>query len=223
MKIIDLKKSFSSFSLLVDDLNITTGNIYGVIGPNGCGKSTFLKLLAGLVNADRGHIDYNGLTSQDITMISRKPYFLHDSVIKNLIYPLTLRKINIDSEVLDEYLLLAGLIDKKKQYALSLSGGEQQKLALIRAVIFNPKLILLDEAFSNLDIESTSLFESYILNRQLKTPITWMIVSHHLSQIRRLCDRVLFMNNGIIEADDTTEKIFDSIENEKLRKYINYA
>ena len=222
MKITDLTKSYPGFSLQIDSFELEQGRIYGLIGPNGCGKSTAMKLMAGLLSPDSGKIEYNGLTSRDITMIPRKPYFLHDSVLKNLMYPLSLRKIKPEQSQVDEYLELAGLKGKENQYAPSLSGGEQQKLALIRAFIFKPKMIFLDEAFTNLDIESISLFEDFIHALQRKEPVTWMIVSHQLSQIRRLCERIYFMHAGKVEADGTVEDILIKPDNTLLKKYIQF-
>ena len=220
MKITNLTKSFDGFNLQVDNFELEPGRIYGLIGPNGCGKSTFVKIMAGLLEPDSGNVDFMGLTSYDITMIPRKPYFLHDSVYKNLLYPLALRKIKPEQELIDEYLGLAGLKDKQKQYALSLSGGEQQKLALVRAFIFNPKLILIDEAFTNLDIESMSLFEDFIHKKQQLEPLTWIISSHQLSHIRRLCEHVIFMYDGKIEAVGTVQDVMLKPKNALLKKYI---
>ena len=223
MKIFDLVKTYDEFNLKIDKLDIGHGKIHGLIGPNGCGKSTLLKLMAGLLKPDLGNINYLGLTNRDITMIPRKPYFLHDTVYKNLIYPLKLRKINPDSSVIEFFLELAGLISKKNQYAPSLSGGEQQKLALVRAFIFKPKLILLDEAFSNLDIKSTSVFEEYILKRHQQEASTYVIISHQLSQIKRLCNSVVFMDEGKVEVSGSVEEVLEKAENESLKKYINFA
>jgi ABC-type multidrug transport system ATPase subunit len=222
MKIISITKNYDEFLLDINSFEFTSGKIYGLIGPNGCGKSTLLKIIAGLLKPDSGFIDNNGLTFRDITMIPRKPYFLHDTVYKNLIYPLTLRKINPDQEVINEYLCMAGLIDKAGLYAPGLSGGEQQKLALIRAFIFKPKFILFDEAFTNLDIEGISLFENYIQKKQKREPATYLIISHQLSQIRRLCENVIFMHKGKIEVEGEVQSIFEEINNEQLKKYIQF-
>jgi len=222
MRITDLKKDFDKFSLHINSLTIAPGQIHGLIGPNGCGKTTVMKLIAGFLKADSGVIDYEGLTPRDITMIPRKPYFLHDSVYRNLIYPLSVRKIKPDSELVDYYLETAGLKDRRKQYAPGLSAGEQQKLSLIRALIFSPRLILIDEAFSSLDIDSATIFERLILERQRKEPVTWVVISHQLSLIQRLCSHIYFMYNGSIEADGTAGEILLQPENPRLQRYLKY-
>jgi len=222
MKITDLKKDYDRFSLRINNLTLAPGQIHGLIGPNGCGKTTAMKLIAGIVQADSGTIDTEGLTSRDITMAPRKPYFLHDSVYRNLTYPLSLRKIKPDRELVDYYLEIAGLKERRKQYAPGLSSGEQQKLSLIRTLIFSPKLILLDEALSSLDIESATMFEQIILDRQQKEPVTWVVISHQLSLIQRLCSHVYFMYDGSIEADGTTGEILFQPENPRLQRYLQY-
>ena len=207
----------------VDELTFAPGVAYGLIGPNGCGKTTLLKLIAGLLTPDGGIIDREGLTGRDITMAPRKPYFLHDTVYRNLTYPLSLRGIKPDKVMLDYYLELADLSDKQKQYAPSLSSGEQQKLSLIRAMIFSPKFILIDEALSNLDMESSMLFEREILERQARAPVTYVICSHQLSHIQRLCGYVYFMWGGRIEAGGPAHDVLLRSDNPNLRKYMQYA
>ena len=223
MKISDIKKSFEKFSLSIESLEISEGKIYGIIGPNGCGKTTAMKLMAGIIAPDSGIIDYEGLAPRDITMVMRKPYLLHDTVINNLLYPLKLRKIKPDTGKVDHYLDIAGLQHYRNEYALGLSGGEQQKLSLIRAFIFSPKLIFIDEAFSNMDIESVAFFENFILEMQKKSPITWVIISHQLSNIKRLCEYVYFMHKGEIKISGETNTLLYSPENDDLKNYLQYV
>ena len=223
MKISDLRKSFERFSLHIEDLDIPGGRVYGIIGPNGCGKTTAMKLMAGIIEPDSGHIDREGLSPQDITMVFRKPYLLHDTVIHNLVYPLKIRKIKPDGDQVDYYLEMAGLQDIRDQYALGLSGGEQQKLSFIRALILSPKLIFVDEAFSNMDIESVARFEEHILNLQKTKPATWMIVSHQLSNIKRLCEFVYFMHDGRIKVSGPPDEVLPAPEDDDLKQYLQYV
>jgi len=223
MKISNVKKSFEKFSLHIENLDIPEGRIYGIIGPNGCGKTTAMKLMAGVTLPDSGHIDNEGLTRRDITMVLRKPYLLYDTVYRNLVYPLKLRKIKPDPVIVEHYLEIAGLINYRNEHALGLSGGEQQKLALMRALIFSPKMILIDEAFSNMDIESVAFFEKYIMDLQKETPKTWVIISHQLSNIKRLCEVAFFMHNGEVKAAGPTGDILSSPDSDELRQYLQYV
>jgi len=223
MRISNIKKSFEKFSLHIENLEIPEGKIYGIIGPNGCGKTTAIKLMAGVALPDSGSIDYDGLTQREITMVLRKPYLLHDTVFRNLVYPLKLRNIKPDAELIEHYLDITGLSNYRDDYALTLSGGEQQKLSLARALIFSPKLIFIDEAFSNMDIESVAFFENYILDIQKTEPKTWVVISHQLSNIKRLCEHVFFMHDGQIKASGATDELLEAPENDDLKKYLQYS
>ena len=210
MKISNVTKHFDNFDLNWAREDNLESKIYGLVGANGCGKTTLLKIAAGLITPDSGQVDYGGLSPRDVTMVFRRPYLMRDTVLRNLIYPLKLRKIKPKNEKTDFYLRLAGLENLRNQYAPSLSGGEQQKLALIRALIFEPKVILLDEAFSNMDAESVFRFENHILKIQQTNPVTWVITSHQLPNIKRLCDVVYFMNKGRLIEEGVVDEVFKS-------------
>ena len=215
----NLTKTIDSFTLSIDKLEIQHPLIYGLIGPNGCGKSTAAKLLCGILQPDSGEI-VTDIDKREITMVTQKPYIMDDTVYNNLGYPLRLR--NIAAEPLcAEYLEKAGLSERKNQRARGLSGGEKQKLALLRAMIFNPKIIILDEAMTDLDLDSLDLFENFFLERQRTNPIAVVIISHQLVQIRRLCDYVFFMSGGKLEAEGSTEELLRS-PNPELRRYLKH-
>lgn len=205
MKITDLKKRIGSFELNVESLFLEPGKIHGIVGPNGCGKTVFLKLVMGILEADAGHIDYEGIRPEEMTMMTQRPYLMRTSVYKNLIYPLKIRKIQPDEEKMDEMLKKAGLFEQKKQYARSLSSGEKQKLSFLRAMVFEPKLIIMDETLSNLDPESEALFQELIFMRQQKAPATWLIVNHQWDHVNRLFDAVHYMEKGRFVKDEITE------------------
>ena len=220
MKITDLKKQQGSFLLNVKSAEFEAGKVHGIIGSNGSGKTTLSKIIMGTLPYDSGVIDYEGLTDRDITMTGQRPYLMHTSVYNNLIYPLKIRGCKIDEDYVDSWLEKAGLLDKKKQYALSLSSGEQQKLSFIRALIFKPKLVIVDETLSNLDPDSADLFERLILEQQRKDPITWITISHQLVHIRKICDMVHFMEKGDIIEKATPQDMFVNPTNPSVVKYL---
>ena len=222
MKISNVQKSFGRFCLNIPALTLEKGRMYGMIGPNGGGKSTAVKLLAGLLTPDAGAIDYEGLHPRDITLVPQKPYLMRDTVRANLVYPLQIRKIKPDKGVLDHFLSLAGLEDLQNAYAPGLSSGEAQKLALIRAMIFSPQLIIADETFSNMDMESQARFEKYILDRQRTAPVTWVVISHQLSTIKRLCSHTFFMQNGEIKEEGATGTLLESPKTQALKQYVEF-
>lgn len=205
MKITDLHKKIGQFELNVESLSVEPGKIHGIVGPNGCGKTVFLKLVMGILNPDRGYIDYEGILPQEITMMTQRPYLMRTSVYKNLIYPLKIRGIRPDEEKMDELLDRAGLLEQKKQYARSLSSGEKQKLSFLRAMVFEPKVIIMDETLSNLDAESEELFKELISMRQKKDPATWLIVNHQWDHVNRLFEAVHYMEKGRFVKNEIAE------------------
>jgi ABC-type multidrug transport system ATPase subunit len=191
-----VEKKLGDFSLCIDTLEISEPGVYGLIGPNGSGKSTLAKIMAGLLKPDRGTVDPEGLSQRDITYLGRKPYMMEDTVYNNLVYPLLLRKIKPDTELTAAFLDKMKFSHRTKQKAKSLSGGEQQKLAFLRAIIFKPRLVIVDEAMTAMDMDSLDLFEQTILEEQKKEKSIWIIISHQMPHITRLCKHVYSMNNG---------------------------
>lgn len=198
MRITELRKKIGKTDLYIEDLKIESGMIHGLVGPNGCGKTTLLKLIMGITEPDSGSIDLEGLGPTDITMMSQRPYLMHANVYDNIVYPLKIRGEKIDVKKIDELLERVGLLEIKDQYAGSLSSGERQKLSFLRAIVFRPKMILMDETLSNLDQESEALFKEMILERHREDGSTWLIVSHQWDEMNDLFDKVHHMEKGRI-------------------------
>ena len=198
MRITDLRKKIGSMELYIPELCIESGMIHGLTGPNGCGKTTLLKMIIGITEPDSGTIDLEGLTPSDITMTSQRPYLMHASVYDNLVYPLKIRGVRIDQGEIDALLERTGLLPLKQQYAGSLSSGERQKLSFLRAIVFHPSMILIDETLSNLDPESEALFRKIILERRAEDGTTWLIVSHQWDRMNSIFDKTHFLERGRI-------------------------
>ncbi|MDD3186180.1 MAG: ATP-binding cassette domain-containing protein [Clostridia bacterium] len=220
MIISNVEKKVGDFEIKINDLYIEAGKIHGIIGANGSGKTTLCKLIMGILDAESGQVDYQGINPKDITMASQRPYFTHNSVYENICYPLKLRHRKIDEGRIDSLLEMCGLSDKKYQYARSLSSGEQQKVSMLRALVFEPEVIMIDETLSNLDPETTELFEQMILEQQKRKPVTWILISHRLAHIYKMCDQVHFMYRGsVIESGESREILFES-EDKRIREFV---
>ena len=198
MKITDLEKNIGSFNLKIDDLYIKPGLVHGLAGHNGSGKTVLLKLIMGILEPDRGTIDLDGMDRRNMTMMSQGPYLLTGNVYDNIVYPLKLRKVKPDEAEIDSLLERTGLLAQKNQYARSLSSGERQKLSFIRAVIFRPEFIIMDETLSNLDPESERAIVEIIKEIQSERPVTWLMVSHGRDVREELCDIIHYMEKGRI-------------------------
>lgn len=198
MRITELRKKVGKTDLYVEDLKIESGMIHGLVGPNGCGKTTLLKIIMGITEPDSGSIDYEGLKPSDITMMSQRPYLMHANVYDNIIYPLKIRGMKIDRNEIDGLMERTGLLQIRDQYAGSLSSGERQKLSFLRAMVFRPKMILMDETLSNLDQDSEELFKEIIRERHDEDGSTWLIVSHQWDAMNELFDKVHHMDKGRI-------------------------
>lgn len=220
MKIIDLEKRQGDFQMRTGSFSIETGRIHGIIGGNGCGKTTLCKLIMGILLPDSGRIDYEGLDQRAITMTAQRPYFIHGSVYENICYPLKLRRIRPDGQKIDGWLTRCGLAEKKHQFARSLSSGEQQKVSMIRALIFDPKFIMIDETLSNLDPENLELFEQIILEIQEARPMTWLLISHRLAHIYKMCEVLHFMHQGEILASGSRDEILFGSQDDRIRRFV---
>jgi len=221
LKIIKLEKKIGDFQLSVKDLCLEEKKLHGIIGNNGSGKSTMIKLMTGLLKPDMGVMDFGTLTKRDIVITAPRPYMLHDTVYNNLTYPLKIRKQVIKKEIIMEWIDRCGLSGKEKQYAPSLSSGERQKLSLARALIFEPEVIFIDETMANMDPDSVVLFEQIIFEIQSKKPATWIIVSHQLTHIYKLCQCIHFMDAGSILASGTPDEILLNTDNPVIRQYLS--
>jgi len=215
-----IEKKLGDFSLCIEQLSISKPGIYGLIGPNGCGKSTLAKIMADLIKPDKGVVDTEGLSMREITFLSRKPFMMDDTVYNNLAYPLEVRKIKYEPEMIFDFLDKMNFSKRGKQRAKSLSGGEQQKLSFLRAIIFKPKFIIADEAMTAMDMDSLDLFEKTIIEEQKKENSIWIIISHQMPHIRRICGYLFFMYDGKMETQGNTNDIFNSAENLNLKNYL---
>lgn len=224
-----LKKHYEGKSVLdINQLHISKGTFLGIIGPNGAGKSTLVKILSNIEDATSGEISYNGESFsnnllKDMTLVFQKPYLLRTTVYNNIAYPLQLRKLDqaeIDNRVISMMKTME-IMELKDQKAWTLSGGEAQKVALARALIFRPSLLILDEFTANIDPSSMVLLENTIKQFHEGYRPTIIMVTHNIQQAKRLCSHVAFMINGkIVEYGEMNEVIFNS-QNTDTQKFIS--
>ncbi|NKB62384.1 MAG: ATP-binding cassette domain-containing protein [Gammaproteobacteria bacterium] len=197
------------------DLRIESPDITVIMGSNGAGKSILLRLIHGLLELTSGAIKWGGKATdnrlrQQQSLVFQKPVLLRRTVSQNLDFVLKLPqnrrlKRGPNSSTSAQLLKMVGLHDKANQPARSLSGGEQQRLALARALATRPKVLLLDEATASLDPASISIIENIVLE-QKALGVKVIFVTHDLAQAKRLADEVVFMSRGrVLEHSKATE------------------
>jgi len=204
LKIEDLSKQFSDKAIFsAMNINISKGEIVALLGPSGCGKSTLLRMICGLESVEVGSISFGDVdeamdigvenTQQSVGMIFQKPVlFPHLSVAGNIILGMSKppsRKLR--NEVAEKYLADVGLSGFSKNSVETLSGGEAQRVCLVRALISEPKLLLLDEPFSSLDVKSRRKIAIETKQILKKKGISALHVTHDPEEAKLISDRVI--------------------------------
>ena len=210
----------------IPTLDIPAGGPTVIIGPNGAGKSLLLRMLHGLSDAPRGSIRMNGapLDAKQCrrqAMVFQSPVILRRSVRANIEFALMSHDIPRGRRKYEASKLLeqAGLLEKARQSARSLSGGEQQKLAVIRALATNPEVLFLDEPTSNLDPGSGLAIE--ILLKEASIAGTKIVlVTHDLGQAQRLGHEVVFLHGGRVAERSTMKTFATSPSSKEGRAYL---
>jgi molybdopterin-binding protein len=192
------------------NLKVYEEECLGIIGQSGAGKTTLLKILAGLTKPTIGKLFYSKtpVTSsnvqklrQEVTLIFQTPVFLKGDVFTNLAYGLRIRKIpeTVITERIKKVLKKVRLAGYENRLARTLSGGEQQRVALARSLILDPRILLLDEPTSNLDSANAKVI-SRIIEEESKER-TLVISTHDLEMIRKLTSRTVYMENGKVSEE----------------------
>jgi tungstate transport system ATP-binding protein len=209
------KKLLNNISILLDMSGITM-----ILGPNGAGKSLFIKCLHGLItptegkfNIDSGH---HGSSVRQ-AMVFQKPTLLRRSVIDNIKFA---DIYDHDKAALEHCLDTVGLLDKKDQPATQLSGGEQQRLAVARALITKPKVLFLDEPTASLDPACILLIEN-LIERSAQNKVKSLFISHDIGQARRLASDVIFFNRGQVVEHTDAATFFLSPRSKEAQAYLN--
>lgn len=221
---------------VVKNINIdfAENKITSIIGPSGCGKTTFLVALNKIIEerggsytgeilyTDKNINDYdiNDLRKQ-IGMVFQKPTPFPLSIKGNVELALKYHNMNYKDEAI-EAIKKVGLYDEVAndldKSAFELSGGQQQRLSIARSIAIKPKVLLLDEPCSSLDIRNTEKIEKLLVN--LKDEITIIIVTHNLQQAKRISDNTLFMLNGELIEWGPTNQIFENPKDKRTEDYV---
>ena len=216
-----LAKSFhGSHAVTSATLEVDSGALFAILGPSGCGKTTLLRLVAGFEHPDAGSIlldgtDITNLRPQEreIGMVFQNyALFPHLTVFENIAFGLRTRHA-ADSEIrtrVNEALERVKLSSKAGSSITSLSGGEQQRVAVARALVLRPRLLLFDEPLSNLDAALRVSTREEIRSLQREAGVTTLYVTHDQSEAMTLADRIAVMHSGTIEQIGSPAELYDS-------------
>ena len=198
----NVKKSYGQRLVLdIKNYEFKSGDITCIMGQNGAGKSTLLKIIAGLEPEFEGQVRYGARElDRDIysnmTMVFQTPHLLKKTVFENITYPLKIRNFKKDEiqKRVDNMLELFAIKELSNKLAHKLSGGESQKVALARAMVFKPSLLLLDEPTSGIDVSSVPIIENAITSFCKENNATIIMITHSKAQAKRLSDNLIFIN-----------------------------
>ncbi len=230
----DISKSYDG-SLVLDELNlyIRENEFLTLLGPSGCGKTTTLRLLGGFETPDKGRIHFDGADITDLpanerklnTVFQKYSLFPHMSIAENIAFGLKIRKKSksyIEDKI--KYALkLVNLDGFERRSVDSLSGGQQQRIAIARAIVKEPKVLLLDEPLGALDLKLRQNMQYELMRLKEELGITFVYVTHDQEEALMMSDTIVVMNQGYIQQIGTPEMIYNEPENAFVADFIGHS
>ena len=236
LEIQDLCKSFGDHEVLKGiSTTIRKGDVHALIGPSGCGKSTFLRSLNLLEIPTSGHVLFEGTDMTDksvdinhvrekIGMVFQQFNLFPNMTIKEniMLAPVKLNKMTKEEaeKKAMELLKRIGLSDKADAYPSQLSGGQKQRIAIVRSLAMNPDIILFDEPTSALDPEMVGEVLS-VMKELAEDGMTMVVVTHEMGFAREVANRVMFINDGVIQEENTPQEIFEHPQSPRLQEFLS--
>ena len=236
----NLSKSFETADGTVNalknvNLTINNGDIYGIIGMSGAGKSTLVRCINMLERPTEGSVlidgrDLGALSEKELRGVRRNITMIFQSFnllmqrtcLKNICFPLELsgmKRADAKKRAM-ELLEIVGLPDKANAYPAQLSGGQKQRIAIARALTTNPEVLLCDEATSALDPKTTHSILELIREINQKTGITVVIITHQMSVIEEICDRVAILDEGVVVEEGDVGTVFSDPQSDAAKRLV---
>jgi len=221
LEIKNITKRFGQQTVLSNiNMDIEQGELVCILGPSGCGKTTLLRIVAGLETADSGQIFIDGRDSTFLPSSKRNfgivfqsyALFPNMTVMENILFGLKQKKEMTSAERKKKALDMLGLVDlceHQNKYPRQLSGGQQQRTAIARAIALSPSYLLLDEPLSALDAKVRAKLRTEIRTLQRKIGITTIMVTHDQEEALTMADRIIVMNNAVIEQIANPHTIYN--------------
>jgi spermidine/putrescine transport system ATP-binding protein len=227
----NISKKYEDLTVLDNlTLDIKKNEFLTLLGPSGCGKTTTLKIIAGFEFADDGLVLFEGKDINEIppyerpvnTVFQKYALFPHMNIYENIAFGLKIKKLpkdEIDKKV-KEMLRLVALEGFEKRSIDSLSGGQQQRIAIARALVNEPKVLLLDEPLGALDLKLRQEMQTELKKIQQKLGITFIFVTHDQEEALSMSDTIVVMNKGKIQQMGTPEDIYNEPQNAFVARFI---
>lgn len=226
-----ISKSFDGEMVLDDlNLNIQENEFVTLLGPSGCGKTTTLRILGGFVNPDNGRVIFD---NQDITNIppnkrhlntvfQKYALFTHMTIAENIAFGLKIKKKSKSyiNDKIKYALKLVNLQGYENRMPDSLSGGQQQRIAIARAIVNEPKVLLLDEPLGALDLKLRQEMQYELIRMKNELGITFVYVTHDQEEALTMSDKIVVMNQGYIQQIGSPEAIYNEPENAFVADFI---
>ncbi len=231
VELVEITKTFVGTPALNEiSLKIYGGEFFTLLGPSGCGKTTTLRLIGGFIKPDHGDILLNGRSIKgkrafdlDInTVFQSYALFPHMTVRKNVAFGLKMEGLP-DKKTrvrVDEALSMVKMLDFADRYPKNLSGGEQQRVAVARAIVKNPSVLLLDEPLGSLDLKMRKQMQVELKQLQRRLGITFIYVTHDQEEALVMSDRIAVMSRGKIQQVDTSRNIYMHPQNKFVADFI---
>src|SRR5215213_3534444 len=226
-----VRKRFGSFVALDDvSVEIPGGSLTALLGPSGGGKSTLLRVIAGLESPDSGNVQIGGVDSTRLPPQRRNVGFVfqhyaafkHMTVAKNVAFGLSIRK-RPKTEIKDrvrELLELVHLENFADRYPAQLSGGQRQRMALARALAVSPQVLLLDEPFGALDAQVRKELRAWLRRLHDEVHVTTVFVTHDQEEAMEVADEIVVINNGRVEQIGSPSRLYDEPANEFVMSFL---
>ena len=233
-KLIDLVNISKSYdgNLVLDELNlyIRENEFLTLLGPSGCGKTTTLRILGGFESPDMGQVIFNGQNITNLppnhrqlnTVFQKYALFSHMTIAENIAFGLKIKKKSkaYIQDKINYALKLVNLDGYGNRYPNSLSGGQQQRIAIARAIVNEPKVLLLDEPLGALDLKLRQDMQYELVRLKNELGITFVYVTHDQEEALTMSDTIVVMNQGYIQQIGSPEKIYNEPENAFVADFI---
>ena len=214
-------------------LEIKGGELFTLLGPSGCGKTTLLRVIAGFLQPTEGRVFINGEDITDIppekrgmgVVFQNYALFPNMTVEENIAYGLKTRKLP-KAEIKERcayYLALTGMGAYRERKIDQLSGGQQQRVAIARALIISPRMLLLDEPMSNLDVALREKMRQEIRQIQRRTGVTTLFITHDQQEALSISHRIAVMDHGVVQQTDTPDNLYNAPRNEFVAGFVGVS